>query len=70
MSKVEEYRNHAEECERMAQAANTPKATQQYLDMAQRWRDLAAHVRGDEKQKKRAAQVSAARASEQSNDHQ
>jgi hypothetical protein len=41
MKKVEEYREHAEQCRRLAASARDDQAKQQLLQMADTWDSLA-----------------------------
>jgi hypothetical protein len=43
MLKVSDYRNHAEECRRLARQAALPEIREQLLDMAKTWDELANH---------------------------
>jgi hypothetical protein len=41
-SKADEYRDKARECEKLAQAAGDPFIQQQILEIAEKWRTMAA----------------------------
>jgi hypothetical protein len=41
-SKADEYRAKARECEELAQGASNPFIQQQILEIAERWRTMAA----------------------------
>ena len=41
-SKADEYRDKARECEELAQGASNPFIQQQILEIAERWRTMAA----------------------------
>ena len=41
-SKADEYRGKARECEELAQAARDPFIQQQMLEIAEKWRTMAA----------------------------
>jgi hypothetical protein len=41
---IEEYRRRAEEAEKMAESTQDYTAKQIYLDIARRWRELAAQA--------------------------
>jgi hypothetical protein len=43
MQRVEDYRNHAEECRTMARRARSPHERDMLLNMARTWDDLATH---------------------------
>ena len=43
MQKVEDYRNHADECRAMARRSRTPEERTMLLNMAKTWDDLASH---------------------------
>jgi hypothetical protein len=44
MPKAEEYRAKARECEERAEQTRDPFIKQQLLDIAQKWRTMAAHL--------------------------
>jgi hypothetical protein len=41
-SKADEYRDKARECEELAQVARDPLVQQQILEIAEKWRTMAA----------------------------
>jgi hypothetical protein len=43
MQKVEDYRDHADECRAMARRSRTPEERAMLLNMAKTWDDLATH---------------------------
>jgi hypothetical protein len=43
MQKVEDYRNHADECRAMARRSRTPEERTMLLNMAKTWDNLASH---------------------------
>jgi hypothetical protein len=46
LSKAEQFRANADECERLACYSHDPRVGAQFMDLASHWRYLARHVEG------------------------
>ena len=53
MKKASEYREHAEECRKLAASARTPEDHAQLMKMAEAWEDMARYRerKGDKRDK-------------------